>query len=57
MEVGLNRKVSPNNIDSKIRSVIGRRYLLEPKAYAHRFVDKGGKKGNVVIAMEHNNKT
>jgi len=43
--------------EDKFKAVIDRTYSLEEIADAYRYVEKGQKIGNVVLIVEHNNKT
>jgi NADPH:quinone reductase-like Zn-dependent oxidoreductase len=41
----------------KLRAVVDRRYSLEQAAEAHRYVETGHKKGNVVLTLDHNSRS
>jgi NADPH:quinone reductase-like Zn-dependent oxidoreductase len=41
----------------KVKLVMDRSYPLEQTAEAHRYVEEGHKKGNIVVTVEHNHKS
>jgi NADPH:quinone reductase-like Zn-dependent oxidoreductase len=43
--------------DGKIKPAIRRRYPLEQAAEAHRYLETGQRKANVVLTVEHSSTT
>jgi NADPH:quinone reductase-like Zn-dependent oxidoreductase len=54
-ETSEDMKFFKQQIESgKLKAVIDRIYTLKQVVEAHTYVDKGHKKGNVIIAIKHN---
>jgi len=55
-DYSVDRLVELRNLHESgtIKAVIDRTYLLKEMVEVHRFVEQGGKLGNVVVTMDHN---